>query len=95
MSAGCSCGRRWTSLTQAHCQMCHRQFASVSLADKHHTYDEARRATCHDPEYVRSKRGVPVFRSSPEVGGPVWRSFERNTIYSSAGASEASSEAQS
>ncbi len=73
MNAVCSgCDRRWTSLTQAHCVRCHRQFASVGVSDAHD-----RGGPCQDPEYVRNKKGEPVYRLSPEADGPVWRSFKR------------------
>jgi hypothetical protein len=80
--AGCSgCQRRWSSLTQAHCQLCHEHFASHGLADKHHTYDERRKPTCHPPAQVRTKGGQRVFRLSEEAEGPVWRSFQRREDY--------------
>lgn len=78
MSAGCSgCDMRWTSLSQAHCTLCHRQFASVGVADKHHRYDQQRRATCLDPAQMRTKKGLPVYR----LDGRVWRTYERNTSF--------------
>lgn len=81
-TAGCSgCTRRWTSFTQAHCQACHEQFGTHGLADKHHADAFTPQQTCQRPEYVRAKNGKPVFRASPEAGGVVWRTFERNTSF--------------
>jgi hypothetical protein len=73
MIATCSgCPRRWTSLTQAHCVRCHRQFASVGVSDAHD-----RGGPCRNPADVRNKKGEPVYRVSKEAEGPVWRSFQR------------------
>lgn len=57
--------------------MCHRQFASVGVADKHHTYGERREPTCHDPATLTTKNGTPRFR----LDGDVWRTYERNTSF--------------
>lgn len=74
------CGTGWDSQTQAHCQLCHRQFATVGVSDKHHTYDAGRRPTCHDPATLRTKKGEPVFR----LDGQVWRSYQRNESWGAA-----------
>lgn len=75
---GCSgCGRRWSSLTQAHCQLCHEHFATHGTADKHHTYGPRREVSCLSPAQVRTKSGQRVFRLSEEREGPVWRSYAR------------------
>lgn len=70
---GCSgCNTRWTSLTQAHCVKCHRQFASVGVSDKHD-----RGGVCQHPETVRTKAGKRVYRLVEGADGPVWRSYEQ------------------
>lgn len=62
---------------QAHCTVCHEHFATVGISDKHQSFDDERRATCHPPAQVRTKKGERVYRLSEESEGPVWRSFAR------------------
>jgi hypothetical protein len=68
----CRCGRRWASLTQAHCSVCHQQFASVGVSD-HHQRD----GVCMWPADVTKKNGEPRYRASSEAEGVVWRSAEQ------------------
>ena len=79
-TAGCSgCTRRWTSPKEAHCQACHEQFGTHSLADQHHGLPFTQAQFCKEPSVVLSKKGARVFRASDEPEGVVWRTFARNT----------------
>lgn len=71
----CGCGRRWTSLTQAHCTVCHEHFATVGVSDAHQTDGR-----CTYPAEVTRKNGTPVYRLSREAEGDVWRSFQRRAF---------------
>lgn len=62
---GCSgCDRRWTSLTQAHCPVCHQQFAGMAAADRHRNVSKN---LCRHP----TKVGLVLHEESY---GAVWRS---------------------
>lgn len=77
----CKCGRRWRSLTQAHCTVCHEHFGTYGLADKHQTFGPNREMTCHPPaEVVTKETQKRVFRLSEEADGPVWRTYERREM---------------
>lgn len=47
------CGARWTSLSWAHCSVCHCTFTSVSLFDAHR-----KDGACWDLEGVYEQSGV-------------------------------------
>ena len=74
------CDRRWQSLSQAHCTVCHEHFSTVGVADLHHTFGLNRAMTCHDPGSLRAKRGEgdPVYRLASDAYGAVWRSYDAN-----------------
>lgn len=55
------CGRRWASLVQAHCVVCHQHFSGMTAADRHQ-----RKGRCLSPSDV----GLVV---SDEKHGAVWR----------------------
>lgn len=63
------CGRRWTSLVQAHCTVCHEHFGTDGLADRHR-----KALTCLPPLSVTNQRGEPVFRVVRDSFGLTWRS---------------------
>lgn len=71
----CRCGRRWSSLAQAHCVVCHEHFATVGVADMHGPKD----GVCTPPAEVVKKSGEPKLRLSHEAEGPVWRSASQMT----------------
>jgi hypothetical protein len=69
---GCSgCPTRWTSLTEAHCPVCHCHFRTMDAADRHR-----RDNTCTDPSTATSAAGTPLFvpstRGTTVDKAPVW-----------------------
>lgn len=67
MSASCQgCTRRWTSLVQAHCSVCHRHFGSASLFDRHRRND-----ACLDPQTLWYNRARSLRVYVDDEG--IWR----------------------
>jgi hypothetical protein len=60
------CGLEWAALAQAHCTVCHGQFASTGVAERHWTKDGHT-----DPGSVRRKNGDPLL----ELRNGVWHSY--------------------
>lgn len=73
------CGRRWASLVQAHCPVCHEHFGTDGLADRHRVGPMSARK-CLAPPSVRRQDGREVFRATETAHGTVWRSYERREV---------------
>jgi hypothetical protein len=67
----CRCGATWTGLGRAHCDACHRTFATAPLFDRHRSPTGAHGA-CYDPATITTPTGEPamVYR------GGMWRGPE-------------------
>lgn len=66
------CHRSWTSLAQAHCVVCHEQFATNDTADRHWIgSDKAGSIGRHTPPSE-----VSILVAVEEQFGPVWRRAE-------------------
>jgi hypothetical protein len=68
MTAHCTCGRAWTSLTECHCRTCHRQFSNVTAFDRH----QPARGGCPDPATRRGPDGAPALSAVQRADGVVW-----------------------
>jgi hypothetical protein len=69
---GCSgCPTRWTSLSEAHCPVCHEHFRTMNAADRHR-----RNNTCTDPATATNRAGDALFvlstRGTTVNSAPVW-----------------------
>ena len=71
MNGICLCGRKWHSLTQAHCSSgCHQHFSTVANFDKHRPGSGG----CQDPAALTNRKGEPVFKAVKDVWGITWKS---------------------
>ena len=73
------CHRRWLSLAQCHCTVCHRQFGSISTFDAHRVDGRCRSAAELEGGLPLSPRGKlrAVMAGRPEAWGEVWRVVRR------------------
>ena len=62
------CHRSWKSKAQAHCTVCHQQFAGYSVADLHWREPKGQPPVHLDPSTL------PRLELHDEAMGPVWRS---------------------
>lgn len=65
----CRCGRKWGSLRQCHCTLCHQQFSTVHWFDEHRAGRDAH--SCHDILRFTDNNGEPRFKISWDAWGPV------------------------
>jgi hypothetical protein len=74
----------WGALTESHCKVCHQQFTSDQVADKHEPYcssDPA--ATAESLTFARSKAGNPLFDLRERKGRKVWVGWRSEPHYRS------------
>jgi len=68
------CHTTWISLKQAHCVVCHCQFASNDTADRHWVGEGRGKPGVHThPSEVFDPKGRSIFEMHEEQFGPVWR----------------------
>jgi len=67
------CGRRWASLVEVHCAVCHLHFSHYSSFDKHLSGVE--NVKHRDPSQMHRKSGDPVFESTQTPHGITWHGY--------------------